>query len=135
MLGTGPIKAFQDSVLMILDDYREYLLYDFNKDEFVFNEHLFFQMKGVLGSSDTNNNGVKGDKYVSNENEFYHEFRVTQAFEEFKSDRCLYLKNEEACRLNNRPFQKDFIDFLLDQFKDDNPKPISKLLVFLIFTF
>ncbi len=133
LLRTGPIKAFLDSVLMIIDDYREYLLYDFNKDEYQLNENIYFQMKNVLNESNNVNNGniftsTHAPKYISNENEFYHEFRITQAFEEFCRDRCDYLKQEKECILNNRPFQKDFIDSLIEQYKSDNPK-LPKLIV------
>ena len=131
LLRTGPIKSFLDSVLMIIDDYREYLLYDFNKDEYQLNENVYFQMKNVANESNNHVNSSTSthvSKYISNENEFYHEFRVTQAFEEFCRDRCDYLKEEKECTLNNRPFQKDFIDSLFEQYKSDNPK-LPKLIV------
>jgi hypothetical protein len=131
LLRTGPIKSFLDSVLMIIDDYREYLVYDFNKDEYQLNENIYFQMKNVaFDSSNVNNSNMSThvSKYISNENEFYHEFRITQAFEEFCRDRSDYLKHEKECTLNNRPFQKDFIDSLFEQYKSDNPK-LPKLIV------
>jgi hypothetical protein len=93
LLRTETIRTFQEAVLTIIDDYREYLLYDQEKNEFKLNEVVYFKMKDVYDSSmDSDLNGNANLKYASNENEFYHEFRVTQAFEEFCSDRSYYLK-------------------------------------------
>ena len=83
LLRTGPIKAFQEAVLTIIDDYRDYLQYDYDKNEFKLNEVIYFQMKDVYDSNvDSDVKGNANSKYASNENEFYHEFRITQAFEE-----------------------------------------------------
>ena len=83
LLGSGSIKAFQEAVLTIIDDYREYLIHDENLNEFKLNEVYYFQMKDVYDSNvDADSNGNVNSKYAANENEFYHEFRVTQAFEE-----------------------------------------------------
>ena len=82
LLSTGPIQAFLDAVLMIIDDYREYLVFDAAANEFKFNEDIYFQMKDVQTAPPASNDGNKANKYISNENEFYHEFRITQAFEE-----------------------------------------------------
>lgn len=79
MLQTATIKAFLDSVMMIIDDYREYLVFNTSLDEYRFDETAFFKMKGVY-NDDVATSSL--NKYQSDENEFYHEFRVTQAFEE-----------------------------------------------------
>ena len=86
LLRTGPIKAFMDAVLIVIDDYREYLIYDQNTNEFKLNEVVYFQMKDVYDESSASNEHQNPNKYRSNENEFYHEFRITQAFEEV----CIY---------------------------------------------
>jgi hypothetical protein len=87
LLRTGPIKAFQEAVLTIVDNYRDYLQFDYEKNEFKLNEVIYFQMKGVYNSNvDSDMNGNANSKYVSNENEFFHEFRITQAFEEVRND-------------------------------------------------
>jgi hypothetical protein len=83
MLGQGPLQAFLDCVLMIIDDYREYIVFDSNSNEFKLNEEIYFQMKNVYSESSGNASALTGkNKYINDENEFYHEFRVTQAFEE-----------------------------------------------------
>lgn len=72
--------------MMIIDDYREYLLYDAFSDEFRLDEVAFFKMKSVY-NEDAAGAGVGASataKYQSDENEFYHEFRITQAFEEVR---------------------------------------------------
>ena len=87
LLSTGPPQAFLDAVVMVIDDYREYLLLDANANEFKLNEEIFFQIKNVQSPSDGQSAGGSGSsskKYISNENEFYHEFRITQAFEEVR---------------------------------------------------
>ena len=76
LLGSGTIQAFRDSVLMIIDNYRNYLSYNENKNEYEFDEVEYFKIKGVYKESDG-----KGGVFKT-ENEFYHEFRCTQAFEE-----------------------------------------------------
>jgi hypothetical protein len=81
LLQTATIKAFLDSVMMVLDDYREYLIYDPLVDEFRLDEATFFKMKGVYNEA-LDGGTAAGGKYQSDENEFYHEFRITQAFEE-----------------------------------------------------
>ncbi len=82
LLRTGTIQAFLDSVLMIIDDYRQYLKFDPEKNEYTLNEDIYFALKNVQTSS---GNGTKSSKkYFNGEREFYHEFRVTQAFEEVK---------------------------------------------------
>jgi hypothetical protein len=88
LLRTGPIKAFQEAVLTIIDNYRDYLQYDYEKNEYKLNEVIYFQMKGVYNSNvDSDINGNVNSKYASNENEFYHEFRITQAFEEVRNEK------------------------------------------------
>ncbi len=62
---------------MIIDDYRKYLKLDQTTNEFKLNEDIYFQMKNVYNEN--------GKKYFNGENEFYHEFRITQAFEEVKN--------------------------------------------------
>ena len=101
LLRTGPAKAFFDSVLMILDDYRDYLCWDAASDEFKINENVFFHTKNVSHADGNNNSngggggaaaagnfqsmGAASARYAGNPNEFYHEFRITQAFEEVTS--------------------------------------------------
>jgi len=77
LLHTGTIQAFLDSVLMIIDDYRSYLKFDMMKNEYVIDEDTYFQMKNVYSER-------KSKNYFDNEfkNEFYHQFRITQSFEE-----------------------------------------------------
>lgn len=77
LLDKGSLKPFLDSVLMIIDDYREYITYDQTGDTFKFDENIFFKNKNVYHDSNSS-------KYNSNENEFYHEFRTTQTFQEVK---------------------------------------------------
>jgi len=64
-------------VLIIIDDYRSYLKYDVAKNEYVIDEDVYFQMKNVYSEK-------KGRNYFDSEfkNEFYHQFRITQSFEE-----------------------------------------------------
>jgi hypothetical protein len=116
--------VFLDCVLLIIDDYRKYLKYDQTSNEFKFDENIYFQMKNVNNI----NNELK-------KNEFYHEFRTTQAFEEFRRDRSDYLKRE--CEYNNNTNNnanntieypnKDFIESLLDKFKEDQKSTSSRL--------
>ena len=86
LLQTATIKAFLDSVMMVIDDYREYLVYDAQSDEYRLDEAIFFKMKGVYNEDAAANHGhasnSNSSRYHSDENEFYHEFRITQAFEE-----------------------------------------------------
>jgi hypothetical protein len=77
LLSTGSIKPFVDSVMMIIDNYREYLLFNYEKDEFRIDEIAYFKLKNVYTEKDS-----AGQKYNSNNNEFYHQFRMTQSFEE-----------------------------------------------------
>jgi hypothetical protein len=102
---------------MIIDDYREYLKYDLATNQFKFDEETFFHMKNV----DTSNKSLS-NRYSNESNEFYHEFRITQAFEEFCRDRSDYLKREIEHKLNNnsQEFEKDFIETLCDKFRSDN---------------
>lgn len=121
LLSTGPLRPFQESVLMIIDDYRDYIVYDENKQEFKFDENLFFKIKNVSNESTS-------QKYHSNENEFYHEFRITQAFEEFCRDRAEYLSREKNSLFKNSEFKKDFIDTLFDQYISERSK-ITSIIV------
>lgn len=92
LLSTGPLQAFLDAVVMVIDDYHEYLILDANANEFKLNEEIFFQIKNVQNPSEGGGGPPGGggggqaskNKYISNENEFYHEFRITQAFEEVR---------------------------------------------------
>jgi hypothetical protein len=90
LLSTATIKSFLDSVLMVIDDYREYLVYDQASSDYKLDENIFFKMKNVYVDSTggqgqltaTGAAGSMSNKYQSCENEFYHELRITQAFEE-----------------------------------------------------
>lgn len=69
LLKTGPIRAFQEAVLSIIGDYRQYLVYDDDKcHEFKVDDSKFYQLLN--------------DSSMSNENDFYHLFQNTQAFSE-----------------------------------------------------
>lgn len=118
LLHTKPIQAFLDAVLMVIGDYREYLKEDLAQNEFTLDENTFFRMKNVsiASGNDSNNN-----KYMGNENEFYHMFRITQALEEFCRDRCDYLKAEKLNVLDpsGAHLEKDFIESLLDHYKSE----------------
>lgn len=127
LLRTGTIQAFLDSVLMIIDDYRNYLKFNIKKNEYELNEDIYFQMKNVTNE--------KSKKYFNGEKEFYHEFRITQGFEEFCRDRGEYLKAEDEFNKSNmstnmdpsnmnpsKQFQKDFIESLFEQYSLDNSK-------------
>ncbi len=127
LLNTGTLEVFLDCVLLIIDDYRKYLKYDQTSNEFKFDENIYFQMKNVNNI----NNELK-------KNEFYHEFRTTQAFEEFRRDRSDYLKREYEYNNNNNNNNnanntnieypnKDFIECLLDKFKEDQKSTSSRL--------
>jgi len=127
LLNTGTLEVFLDCVLLIIDDYRKYLKYDQTSNEFKFDENIYFQMKNVNNI----NNELK-------KNEFYHEFRTTQAFEEFRRDRSDYLKREYEYNNNNNNNNnanntnieypnKDFIESLLDKFKEDQKSTSSRL--------
>jgi len=83
---------------------------------------------------------MKNVNNINNElkkNEFYHEFRTTQAFEEFRRDRSDYLKREYEYNNNNNNNNanntnieypnKDFIECLLDKFKEDQKSTSSRL--------
>lgn len=115
LLHTGTIQAFLDSVLMIIDDYREYLKLDPNTNQFRFDEDVYFSIKNVENSN-------KSSRYSNQSNEFYHEFRITQAFEEFCRDRSEYLKAElEFTKMNSDlEYTKDFYETLCDQYRSDN---------------
>lgn len=94
LLNTATIKSFLDSVLMVIDDYREYIVYDAHADDFKLDEVAFFKLKNVLLESNTNGavfgaSAAMSNKYQQCENEFYHELRITQAFEEVRSFDCL----------------------------------------------
>lgn len=67
LLKTGPIRAFQEAVLEIIGNYREYLYFDEKSQLFKVNDELFYQQHGVSNA---------------NKSDFYHEFRITQTFEE-----------------------------------------------------
>lgn len=84
LLSTGPLQAFLDAVVMIIDDYHEYLILDPTTNVFKFNEDAYFQIKNVPSPSEggSNDSGSVATKYKSSE--FYHEFRITQAFEEVR---------------------------------------------------
>lgn len=82
LLGSGTVQAFRDSVLMIIDNYRAYLKYDERKGQYELDEAEYFKMKGVYKENDG------GKRYNNTENEFYHEFRVTQAFHDVSMKTC-----------------------------------------------
>lgn len=82
LLQTGTIQAFLDSVLLIVDDYRQYLKFDPDKNMYMISEDTYFQMKGVYCEKSAASHGKTSKKYFTGEKEFYHEFRITQAFEE-----------------------------------------------------
>ena len=79
LLNTGSIRPFIRSVLTIIDDYRQYLLFDYQRNEFRLDENEFFKIKHVLCENDL---GSQSQRYNANNNEFYHQFRMTQSFEE-----------------------------------------------------
>ena len=117
LLHSGTIEAFLNSVLMMIDDYREYLKYDLASNQFKFDEETYFHMKNVDSSNKSSSN-----RYSNETNEFYHEFRITQAFEEFCRDRSDYLKREMDHKLScnsSQEFEKDFIETLCDKFRSD----------------
>jgi hypothetical protein len=145
LLKKGPIQAFQDAVLMIIEDYHDYIKWDSSKMQYQFDEDTFFQLRNVYkNNNDSNNdhpnsfnsnsnNGRK--KYISNDNEFFHEFRVTQSFEEFMRDRCEYVKEEDDYSMKNgdgSQMPKDYIQYLVDQYISDNSKFQQFLVIFLL---
>ncbi len=79
LLNTGSIKPFVDCVTTIIGNYREYLLFNDEKQEFQIDEIAYFKLKNVYTEQDAQN---QSKKYNSNNNEFYHQFRITQSFEE-----------------------------------------------------
>jgi hypothetical protein len=105
LLRTGPIRAFQEAVLEVIGNYRSYLYYDEKTQLFKVNDDLFYQHHEVSSNS--------------NKNDFYHEFRITQSFEEFIHDRADYLKEEKICK-NPKYFSKDYIEYLFEQFSSGN---------------
>jgi hypothetical protein len=122
LLRQGPIKAFMDAVLTIVDDYREYILYDVPSNEFKFDQNAFLQLKNVdiINQQQVNRMELKG---------FYYEFLETQSFTEFCRDRCDYLKAEkQGFYPNGEAFRKDFVDYLVEQAKHENPK-LNKFIV------
>jgi sulfur transfer complex TusBCD TusB component (DsrH family) len=69
LLKTDTIKAFQDAVLAIIGNYRYYLYYDEIKQVYKVNDDLYYHSKRRKANS------------VS-QNDFYYQFRNTQAFQE-----------------------------------------------------
>ena len=63
---------------MVIDDYRKYIKFDQASNQFKLNEDIYFQIKNVY----TEKSAQSGKNYFSGDKEFYHEFRITQAFEE-----------------------------------------------------
>ena len=72
LLKTGPIRAFQEAVLTIVGNYREYLYYDEKSQLFKVNDDLFYQF------------------HDSKKSDFFRDFRSTQLFEEV---RIRFLRN------------------------------------------
>ncbi len=125
LLSTGSMRPFIDCVLMIIDNYREYITYDLEKEDFRLNHIQYFKVKNVLTDKDLSNT----TKYDSN-NEFYHKFKQTQSFEEFCRDRGGYLKEETMYKMGNKfSFKKDFIDTIVEESLRENSK-ISKQIVY-----
>ena len=85
LLGSSTMQAFRDSIVQITGNYRNFLNYNEKENEYEFDEIKFFRMKGVYKKTDG------GEKYDNKENEFYHEFRITRAFEQVKSNNKIYL--------------------------------------------
>lgn len=129
LLSTGSIRPFVDSVLNILGNYRLYMSFDPDRNDYRLDEVAFFKLKNVYTERDSSANS--GQKYNSNGNEFYHEFRITQSFEEFCRDRGDYLKEEKEFKITNPgvPFRKDYIDTLIEQSLTENSKFASKFVM------
>ena len=70
LLKEDTMRAFLDAVLLIIGNYRDYILPDAN-NKFKISDEAFFKEKGVEGRSP--------------DNCFFHSFRKTQAFEEVRS--------------------------------------------------
>jgi hypothetical protein len=72
--------------LAIIGNYHDYLYFDEKSQLFKVNDDLFYQQHDVSSNS--------------NKNDFYHEFRITQTFEEvfeFEFEKIFKRKNLKLC--------------------------------------
>jgi hypothetical protein len=106
LLNTGSIKPFVDSVLMIIDNYRDYMVFDYEKSVFRFDEVAYFKIKNEYTDKDAVG---ASKKYDLNNTGFYHQFRTTQSFMEVFL-LSLYL---QCCR--NRFFYYQLTKFYIEK--------------------
>lgn len=83
LLQTATTKAFLDAVMMIIDDYREYLTDKQTANKFEFDKGLYFKMKGVQSFESSGHHASNSEREYE-EMEFYHVFCGSQSFEEVK---------------------------------------------------
>jgi len=117
LLKTGPIKAFQDAVLALVHDYRSYVSFEEKSKSYRVNDDLFFAAKEKKTNSSSANVAA-----IASHNYFFREFRVTQLFEEFMSDRGDYIQKEEEYHNLKLSLQKDIIECLIEQYISDTKK-------------
>lgn len=83
LLQTATTKAFLDAVMMVIDDYREYLTDKQTTNKFEFDKSLYYKMKGVQSYESSGHHASNSEREYEDK-EFYHVFCGSQSFEEVK---------------------------------------------------